>query len=266
MMTGPKTRTRGRAFTLTELLVVLGILVLAMGIVLPSMIPLLSSNSMTQARAMLSGLLGAARGLAIERQSYSLVHFQMSPDEKCWAAVLIYDTRKEIDGTPNPTFRQFIPAEGYPPRKMPGSLALGEVIDLWTVAPAGVHFEYIVDIPPGSGIPNPLFTTFNVIFAPDGSLAEQVPDAADNLGPPAIYADSPLFAGTADQTIWETSVLNMQPIQERGVRLMVAFNYKELKSLASGAYTDSNTREHYLEHNGLFFAINPYTGQLLPSE
>ena len=261
-MTRSDKHASAAAFTLTELLVVLGIIVLVMGIVLPSIIPLLASGTASQVRAVVSALLGAARGMAIERQSYALVHFQMSPDEECWAAVLIYDNRqRNADGTDNPTFRKFIPAEGYKPRKMPGGIALAEVSS-FCLSRDG-HFMRLFDLPPDSGIPNRLFTTFNVVFGPDGSLAELVPDTDGNLVVPNIDTDSLLFAGTADQKIWEPypGMLN-----EQGVRMMVAFNYKELRSLKSGQYYDNSTREHYLDHNGQVFVINPYTGQLLPSE
>ena len=253
------------SFTLTELLVVLGIIVLVMGIVLPSIIPLLASGTASQVRAVVSALLGAARGMAIERQSYALVHFQMGVDDKCWAAVLIYEVVKD-PATGEVTGHRFIPAEGYRPRKMPGGLALAEVSSFW-VTPEG-HFQRLFDLPPpGSGIPNPLFTTFNVVFGPDGSLAELVPGTDGDLVVPNIHTDLPslLFgAGTADQKIWEP--LDPAILNEQGGRMMVAFNYKDLRSLKSGQYFDNSTREYYLENNGQLFVINPYTGQLLPSE
>ena len=250
-----------KAFTLTELLVVLGIIVLVMGIVLPSIIPLLASGTAIQVRAVVSALLGAARGMAIERQSYALVHFQMGVDDKCWAAVLIYDNReKNADGTDNPTFRKFVPAEGYKPRKMPRGFALGEVTAMFT-SPDGKQFTNMFDFP--AGRMNPFFTTFSVIFGPDGCLADLAPGIDGALATPQIDITSILFDDAGAQRIWHST---MPGLDERGVRLMVLFSYKELTSLPPRAFFNNPSRESYLEQNGTYLVVNPHTGQLIPNQ
>lgn len=260
-MTRSDKHASAASFTLTELLVVLGIIVLVMGIVLPSIIPLLASGTATQVRAVVSALLGAARGMAIERQSYALVHFQMSPDEKCWAAVLIYEVVKD-PATGEVTGHRFVPAEGYKPRKMPGGIALIGVSDL-SLTGGLDHFTGIFS--DSHSKPHPWFFWFNVVFGPDGSLAELVPGAGGNLTTPQIDVTSALFAGTPDQRIWEPGAPPLARFT-KGVRMMVAFPYKDIKDLSAGTHWDPASRAYYLENNGEFFVINPYTGQLLPSE
>jgi prepilin-type N-terminal cleavage/methylation domain-containing protein len=246
-------RPTPRAFTLTELLVVLGIVVLAMGIVLPSIIPLLTSGAASQVRIVLGSLFGAARSLAVEQQSYALVHFQMGPDEKCWAAVLIYDKReKNDDGTDNPTFGQFVRAEGYKPRKMPGGIALIGVSQF--SSPDNRNFRQIFSDFQDATKPNPMFFSFNVVFGADGSLAQLAPE---------IHVGSQFFAGTPDQKIWDPSV---PTLNQPSVRMMVAFRYKEFRNLSDASYSVPDSRAYYLQNNGQYFVINPYTGQLLPSE
>ncbi len=265
MMTSHNKQGRAWGFTLTELLVVLGILVLALGIVLPSLIPLLSTSSMTQARAMISALLGSARGLAIEKQSYTLVHFQMSPDEKCWAAVFIYDNQqKNLDGSPNANYCKFVPLDGFAPRRMPGDVALIQVCPL--LMPDGRHLIGVFDqpgLPAGERQPYWGFTTFNVVFGPDGALRQQVPDSKGLLTPPVIDDKALVFIGTVDQKIWEPHAF---VLNNEGIRLMIAFSYREVKNLSADGYATAGSRANYLEQNGQFFCINPYTGQLLPSE
>jgi type II secretory pathway pseudopilin PulG len=278
------------AFTLTELLVVIGLIVLALAIVLPSIIPLLASGSQSQGRSVISSLLGAAHGMAIERGSYAMVHFQMGtgwvppgsnwrdvPDGNCWVAVLVYDRNKRIEdrndpryGQPNPTYGKFIPAQGFAPRKLPGDMALGEVSADWLIN-TGEHFKGLPNEDAATE-PEPDwdFTTFHVIFGPDGSLVRLVPDANGVLSNPVIdttrspfWQSAPTDRDEAAQRIWRTSNVRLD---EPGVRMMVAFSYKQIKSLSDADYTVPGSRAHYLENDGTYLCINPYTGQLLPSE
>ena len=80
---------------------------------------------------------------------------------------------------------------------------------------------------------------------------------------PNIDTTAPAFSGDPNQKIWDASDVTLN---ENGIRLMVGFVYKDIKNLTDGTYTQAGSRAHYLQNNGEFFCINPYTGQLIANE
>ena len=219
---------RQRGFTLVEILVVISVIALVLSITLPSVIGLFTAGSDLQARNVISGMLGAARGEAIENQSYALVHVQIDADgDKCWAAVMKYDS----------TTGKFVPVSGFPPQQMPADMAFGEISTDY-VSGSGYRSEVNSDL---KG-----FTTFNVIFGPDGSLATTLPG-----GDPVIDTTAACFAGTDKQKIWNPGDVEV----EAGVRAITAFHYRTLEAMPN--------RQGWLEKNGQFLCVNPYTGKLL---
>ncbi|KKM88175.1 hypothetical protein LCGC14_1261330, partial [marine sediment metagenome] len=96
------------------------------------------------------------------------------------------------------------------------------------------------------------FTTLNVIFSPDGSVVTQINGQA-----PVLYENSPAFVNKAGEEtrIWK---YNAALVNERGIRVMTCFNYKELKA--------SVTRTPALDESGQYLVVNRCTGQLFPVE
>ena len=245
-------RPKRSGFTLTEILVVIGVIGLALSIVLPSMVKLFSTGAEAQAANIISATLGAARGSAIAERSYALVHMQIGTDGECWLAVLRYQNEPS-----KPQYATFVPTDGFEPRMLPGHLAAGEVSSAWV---QNEHFKPIRD----DQMVN--FTTLNIVFGPDGSLVDRVPNAAGNPDVPVLDTTSALFADKpASKKLWDPNVPNLI-LNEPGVRAITLFSYKTLKVLDGGAYTSQGSRAHYLTQNGLFRCINPYTGQLIPAE
>lgn len=245
-------RRRSRAFTLTELLVVISIIALSLGIVLPSVFALMGTGAEMQAIASMSAALRAARGHAIETHSHTLLHVQPKHDtEECYAAVLGYRGEGHND---------FWPVAGYRPWQMPKETAFGQVTAEYLNAAADMD-EYDSDALTDadeavSDMKLLNFATFNVMFAPNGSVAEFVDGS-----PPALHTeDVSLFDppdGREDEKLWKTQNEGVL-LNEEGVRVMTVFNYPRLKMVED--------RAAELNETGRFLVVNPYTGQLILGE
>jgi prepilin-type N-terminal cleavage/methylation domain-containing protein len=249
-------KREGKAFTLVELLVVIGVIALILAIVLPSVRTVFSAGSLEQGRNVLSAMLGSARGLAVESQSYVLVHVQIrTEDEKCWGQVLLRDATSG-----SPTYGQFRAVSGYVPQQLPGDAAAGEVSGFF-VDPATGAYRGMDDTQLRE------FTTANVIFSPAGTVVETVPDTTTGaLVAPALdttpVSGIPAFASADPNVrIWNANPPN---VNEPGVRVLTVFSYKELKILGPG--TVPGSRADYLNHAGAYLCVNPHTGQLLPTK
>ncbi len=235
-----------RAFTLVELLVVISTIALVLTITLPGIIGLFTAGADLQARNVISGMLGAARGVAIENQSYALVHVQIDVDgEKCWAAVMEYDKDPS-----SPSFGKFVPVAGFTPQQMPSDMAFGEITSTYVTDGGNYKSDVNTDLPD--------FTTFNIIFGPDGGLMTGL----INSVPPQIETDESvkIFGGatvTEKQQIWDPAG---PTLDEAGVRAITAFHYRTIKAMSDADRLD------WLERNGQFLCINQYTGKLLPTK
>ena len=120
-----------RGFTLVELLVVIAIIAALAIMVLPSAKGMFSMGGETQARTLISSLLGTARATAIEQQTYSLAHFQIGTDNRCWVGVFQMES----------TSGRFTPSVKFPPQAMPGDYACAVISSDWVDASG--HFKAI---------------------------------------------------------------------------------------------------------------------------
>jgi len=228
--------SRPGGFTLAELLVVIAMISMPVGIVLPSMLGLLTAGADVQAQGILGAMLGAARGLAIEQGVPTLVHVQIGRGDKCWIAIFRLEMKQGAPG-----YGKFVPAEQYPPRRMPGDIAFGGLVKRFI---SGQDYDSVINNDAGLAD----FTTFDIAFSPDGGLVTQVQGNVIQL-----YADPEFFSQTAETAVWEVK----RP-DETGVRAVTVFNYGDLQ-LASPRHT-------YLTDNCVLIGINSYTGQFLPTE
>jgi len=268
-------RSGSAAFTLAELLVVMAVISMSLLIVLPTIASLFTSGAEEQAISVLAGGLSAARGSAIRDQSYGLLHVQIGrDDDKCWMVVMRYDrpTGRFISSywtcpehpevrlaekrsvCPHPDCHNPLQPQGAQAQRMPGDAAFGEVVDSFITPASGGDsgdsdsFNNVVNTDEGFKD----FTTFNVIFAADGSLVSDIEGAA-----PQLYSRDPVFedVGSKQRTrVWQYQAAS---VNEKGTRVMTVFDYKKLKVLGDRTKELNKSR---------LLVVNPYTGQFISTE
>jgi len=239
------TQTRRRGFTLVELMVVISIIVLIAGTALPSIIAIFHSGSEAQAYNALRGMLTAARALAIQRATYTAVHVQRADTSQPYlanlhdaffAAVMIRDKSTGL----------FKLTEGYTPRRLPGTAAIGEISDEFVDFSSGAY-QNLGDVDD--------FTTLSIVFSPHGSVVKYV--GGENI---QFDANDKIFRNAipgVDKTmLWDDRLANDYGSGEPGVTAVVIFDYAKFKSMTPGA------RAAYLAQRARLVPINIHTGQL----
>ncbi len=238
----------GRGYTLIELLVVITIIVLLAGVALPGIVGLFSAGAESTAYNMLAAQITAARACAIQNGTFAALHIQMSikNDPKinpgCYVAVMLYD---RVTGT-------FGLAPGYTPRRMPGSIAFGEIS-------VGTGTDFFVDENDPPAYQNLTdadlddFREMTIVFTPTGSIVNSI-----GGGGIAFDPNDPLFVGTLTApALWDDpATINPLPAAEPGVSAVVMFDNTVLEKAAEA------DRYDLLERIGRLAPINVYTGQL----
>ncbi len=241
--------TKQRAgFTMVEMMVVLGVIILAAGIALPSITSLMQSGADKQAYNLISAQIRAARALAIEEGTYAGVHIQLAdkganPDLEgtCYSGIVIF---QQMDSEANPTVAYFDVAGGYDVHPIPGNIAFGDLSNEKNSIGGSGDFSY--------GNPDS-FTTMTMIFAPSGRLVYSVQGKPVRLSPTSPFVSGP-------RRLWDGNRGGGQR-EEFGTSAICMFNYREF-SLA-GSSTD---KSKYMNQNAILLPVNVHTGQLFPLE
>lgn len=262
---------------------VVSIIALTLGMILPTVRAIFMAKTDRYAEGALTAMLGVTRGVAIETQNYALLHVQIGVDDECWASVFRYDptTGKFVAGyfvcPKHPNVREKIPGNcpscpantpliwnGLLPRLVQKGMAFGEVSARDPAKEPG-QFRYVSGEAYQTALNDPNgwagFTTFNVIFAPDGTLVTDV-----NGDPPDFDTECAAFAD-APERIWDPGPGDPALlINETGVRIITVFDYKvaKLKTDRTAFFNEKDSSGEYLR--GRFLVINPYTGQLIKTE
>ncbi len=238
---------RRGGYTMAELVLVVAVIAMLMVLILPSISTMFSAGSFEQAQVVMAATLSSARALAIEKQTYALVHVHPDPREgKFWLVTMLF----------NPDNGRFVVAPGVRPYRLPGDVGAGEISDTFV---QGGNYTVAVNDNDSDGVDDWRdFITFNVIFAPDGALASDV-----NGGPPLLDENSPIFldaahGGLFHDEMYNAEMYNAAVVNEDGVRAVTLFDFKELN------VTEDRTIP--LNEAGQFLVINPYTGKFLPTE
>lgn len=279
-------------FTLIELTVVLAVMCLLALTAIPTIEGMLSSGSDSQAYNIVVSTLYAARAEAMQSGQYVAVHFERGsmvqdnwvagpplsyshPDngDTYWVGVLIYD----------PTDGFFKPHPTYAPRKMPGTIAVGEVRG--TFVTDGTFNVSAADDLSDTNYRD--FTTFSIVFNPAGNVVKLVDGSPIKFANvvktrPYTYKDyngqiqnvtvidwpkcRVLFeqdvrgqVTNTGQQDFNQSVLWKQPTNtgkdlEAGAVALTLFDWK--------AFRNETDRSAFLNRAAQVIAINMYTGQL----
>jgi len=242
------------AFTLIEMLVVIAIIVLAAGAALPSIVTIFARGAETQTYNVLSAQLTAARALAIRQAKYTAVHVQPAHwadanapylaemKDAFFSAVMIYDSDEQA----------FRLAQGFTPRRLPGTSALGQVDDEFVIFGSGAavydrtRFQSATDIED--------FTTLSIVFSPRGSVVRNA-GGRDVI----FYDEDPVFFNDPNEVplpetkLWDVGRANED---ENGTSAVVIFDYAKFKAAAVDG------RRDFLKDNGRLVPVNIHTGQL----
>ncbi len=162
----PGTRASAkRAFTMIEMIVVVGLILLLSAVAVPSFVQLFSSGASAQAYNMVSAQLMAARNVAIDRGQYAGLHFQR-PDASTGSFRMIrgdysyFSYCGVVIGTYNVAAKSITldMASGYDPKPMPGHMSLAD-LDQSTKTLAT-----------NNATDASSFTSGTILFNPSGSL------------------------------------------------------------------------------------------------
>ena len=240
-------RTGGRAaFTLLELAVTITVIVLVASLALPTITHMMTAGADEQAHNLVTAQLMAARAYAITNETFAGIHVQLAdPDadnaekNKCYSAVISYDTSDAV----------FRIADGFRPRRLPGTIALGEISDDFVTADSPGNYTGLTD----ANLPD--FCSFSVIFSSTGSAVKKIEDA--NV---LFDGGDGTFTDGTDAHLWKYSTAN----GEKAVTAFTIFDYIELitREPEAEAGAGEYSREDYLNDNGQFLPINPHTGLL----
>ena len=279
------TRTANAAFSLIELMVVVGLIGLILAIIVPSATSAIRDSRHAQAISMLSSNISLARTEAMVRNDYVGVHVGLSDrpkvdadgfEDKSYISLVTKDvtnlgatmelktlsksvTRRDGDGS---TFTEETAV--YSHQDLPTPHAAGELSDKFVT---DTGFKSILNNSTDSDNDGRAdiiedFTTFTVLFSPQGKI----------VTPTITYANSDLLWGgtpTVNNDLLWTSPTPSTPINEavqpeRAVRAVTVFDYMKLR------YTDNNItfdglsgtgKQGYLDKNAEFITFNSYTGQ-----
>ena len=243
--TQPASR-RAPAFTLIELIIVIGIIGVVLSIAVPTIGRVFTAGADAQAHNIMSAQLTVARAQAMRRGSYVGVHVQMADPvanldlaDACFVATLVYDYRQ----------KKFNPDPDVLPQRIPGNMAFGELTS--DFVDANGNYKSMDDTALGD------FTTFTVVFSSAGALVRQVNGQKVKLD----STDDTLYAkGGQSKGVWSTNLVE----EELATTAMAIFDYSKLaRTDADGdGDVDGSDRAKYLDLNGQFLTINVYTGQL----
>ena len=157
---GSESNRTGAAFSIVEMLVVMGIIAILVAFAIPAINTMQKSYDSTGTESMIGSALATARTLAMSRGQYAGVRFQKAGDPNNalkadqYMIFIVYEEPRKMSNLTN-AFRAI---DGYKPIKLPENMGVMDMTDI------GLD----TDINDDTKLSNA--TTFSMIFSPAGKL------------------------------------------------------------------------------------------------
>lgn len=249
------------AFTLTEMLVTMAIMVIVMAAAVPTVQKLREAmEQSTGVKSIIDAALANARAIAIREQKYAGVRFQRDATEKQYLIFIIHDP----DNSPNPNgvgldgtglANGFRVVDGRKPMALPenaGVIAVGSYSDNSLKTNAGINEA----------------TTFSIVFSPSGQFvvhqvrvysSDGLVNSNDRVFNNKTNVNSKFAQFRRDGGLTADADTADGFQQEDSVQELKIYNNKDLQKFESSpweGYLKNLNSEH----------ISPYTGELIRKE
>lgn len=274
-----KANRRQKGISLTEILVVAGIIVILMGISIPAARSLMNSYESTAGvRRLINAALSNARAIAVREQTYAGVRFQEDINGHTYMIFIVHDP------TATGLAYGFRAVSGRRPMKLPDDV--GVVFPYWInrtkfyaaydwneLVPVELNDAVLTDIPAnlapvGTGLQNRCLLdagTFSIIFSPQGRLTihpvwvrnkdgKTDPSSNDTIFNVLVKVDAGISQFLQDD-YGLTPDCGVGP--ELSVQSFKLYRKSDYKQADSAARWTSYLRSLNDEH------ISPYTGELV---